>query len=216
VTATSPRRRGVGRPDAASSSSTPPPANADGLRPGAPRDDYHPIPLSTQGSETVVDVGIQRTLAPSPPRPRDVLLASHDGGFIPHVPSCSGSVAGGGAVFREFLTPTSPSFDAGDPRPGGLHRAFNAVLPRGGSPAGACDPTRTCEFPSELPDSASRLAGEDVPAPEAASSTSTTSRTSSTSCAPRSASPASSGDVGERPRGAAGRRRAPIDLVVPT
>ena len=44
---------------------------------------YKPIPLAAQGSEKVVDVGIQRTLDALLDRPGDVLLASHDGDFLP-------------------------------------------------------------------------------------------------------------------------------------
>ncbi|GAB3163859.1 NYN domain-containing protein [Myceligenerans halotolerans] len=46
---------------------------------------YRPIPLAAQGSEKVVDVGIQRTLEALRERPGDVLLASHDGDFLPQI-----------------------------------------------------------------------------------------------------------------------------------
>ncbi|MFI9487069.1 NYN domain-containing protein [Promicromonospora sp. NPDC052451] len=46
---------------------------------------YKPIPLAAQGSEKVVDVGIQRTLDALLDRPGDVLLASHDGDFLPQI-----------------------------------------------------------------------------------------------------------------------------------
>jgi uncharacterized protein len=46
---------------------------------------YRPIPLAAQGSEKVVDVGIQRTLEALRDRPGDVLLASHDGDFLPQI-----------------------------------------------------------------------------------------------------------------------------------
>ncbi len=46
---------------------------------------YKPIPLAAQGSEKVVDVGIQRTLDALMDRPGDVLLASHDGDFLPQI-----------------------------------------------------------------------------------------------------------------------------------
>ncbi|ACQ79102.1 conserved hypothetical protein [Beutenbergia cavernae DSM 12333] len=46
---------------------------------------YHPIPLAGGPGEKVVDIGIQRTLAALTDRPSDVLLASHDGDFLPQV-----------------------------------------------------------------------------------------------------------------------------------
>ncbi|MCP2264701.1 NYN domain-containing protein [Promicromonospora thailandica] len=46
---------------------------------------YKPIPLAAQGTEKVVDVGIQRTLDALLDRPGDVLLASHDGDFLPQI-----------------------------------------------------------------------------------------------------------------------------------
>ncbi|GAB4086471.1 NYN domain-containing protein [Myceligenerans cantabricum] len=46
---------------------------------------YRPVPLAAQGSEKVVDVGIQRTLEALRDRPGDVLLASHDGDFLPQI-----------------------------------------------------------------------------------------------------------------------------------
>ena len=46
---------------------------------------YRPIPLAGSSSEKVVDIGIQRTLEALKDRPGDVLLASHDGDFIPQV-----------------------------------------------------------------------------------------------------------------------------------
>ena len=46
---------------------------------------YKPIPLAAQGTEKVVDVGIQRTLDALMDRPGDVLLASHDGDFLPQI-----------------------------------------------------------------------------------------------------------------------------------
>ena len=47
--------------------------------------DYRPIPLSGGPGEKVVDIGIQRTLDALADRPGDVLLASHDGDFLPQV-----------------------------------------------------------------------------------------------------------------------------------
>lgn len=46
---------------------------------------YRPIPLAANGTEKVVDVGIQRTLDALASRDGDVLLASHDGDFLPQI-----------------------------------------------------------------------------------------------------------------------------------
>jgi len=67
--------------------------------------DFHPIPLSSQGSEKVVDVGIQRTLgAIADQGSGDVLLVSHDGDFIPQVAELLRLGRRVGILcFREFL-----------------------------------------------------------------------------------------------------------------
>lgn len=46
---------------------------------------FEPIPLAGESYEKVVDIGIQRTLDVLVDRPGDVLLASHDGDFAPHL-----------------------------------------------------------------------------------------------------------------------------------
>ena len=46
---------------------------------------YRPIPLSGAHTQKVVDIGIQRTLDAIGRRSGDVLLASHDGDFLPHI-----------------------------------------------------------------------------------------------------------------------------------
>jgi uncharacterized protein len=46
---------------------------------------YRPIPLSGGHGQKVVDIGIQRTLDAIGQRSGDVLLASHDGDFLPHI-----------------------------------------------------------------------------------------------------------------------------------
>ncbi len=46
---------------------------------------YRPIPLSGAPSQKVVDIGIQRMLDAIGERTGDVLLASHDGDFLPHI-----------------------------------------------------------------------------------------------------------------------------------
>jgi putative heme uptake system protein len=66
--------------------------------------DYRPIPLAGGSGEKVVDLGIQRTLDVLAQRPGDVLLASHDGDFLPQI---SRLVEDGRRVgllgFREFV-----------------------------------------------------------------------------------------------------------------
>ncbi|MFV0427143.1 MAG: NYN domain-containing protein [Beutenbergiaceae bacterium] len=65
---------------------------------------YHPIPLSGSGAEKVVDVGIQRTLQALADHPGDVLLASHDGDFLPQLePLLDGKRRVGVLCFREFV-----------------------------------------------------------------------------------------------------------------
>lgn len=66
--------------------------------------DYHPIPLSGSRDEKVVDIGIQRTLEALRERPGDVLLASHDGDFLPQMEALLGGERRVGVIcFREFL-----------------------------------------------------------------------------------------------------------------
>ena len=66
--------------------------------------DYRPIPLAGAPGEKAVDIGIQRTLDALETRPGRVLLASHDGDFLPQVGRL---VADGRQVgvlgFREFV-----------------------------------------------------------------------------------------------------------------
>lgn len=67
---------------------------------------YRPIPLAaSEPSQKVVDVGIQRTLEALADRPGDVLLASHDGDFLPQIESLLDDVFDrrvGVLCFREF------------------------------------------------------------------------------------------------------------------
>lgn len=52
---------------------------------------FRPIPLSGGPHEKVVDIAIQRTLDALRERSGDVVLASHDGDFLPHVKAiCDG------------------------------------------------------------------------------------------------------------------------------
>ena len=108
---------------------------------------YQPIPLAGTGEphEEVVDIGIQRTLEALGPRTGDVMLASHDGDFVPQVQRLAKdgrrlAVLG----FREFISsrlaeiPGVTAFDLED------HiKAFNEPLPRVRViPLESFDPTR--------------------------------------------------------------------------
>ncbi len=95
---------------------------------------YRPIPLAGPPGEKVVDVGIQRTLDALRSRPGDVMLASHDGDFVPHITNLCGTGRRVGVVgFREFFNLRFTELV-----PEGLQifdleldvRAFNGVLPR--------------------------------------------------------------------------------------
>jgi len=107
--------------------------------------DYRPIPLSGSGNEKVVDIGIQRTLEAIADRDGDVLVATHDGDFLPQVSTLVGDGRRVGVVgFREF-------FNAGFAALDGLKvfdleddiGAFNAPLPRVRViPLESFDPTR--------------------------------------------------------------------------
>ena len=108
---------------------------------------YHPIPLSGSSTEKVVDIGIQRMLEAINANGGDVLLASHDGDFLPQVEQLlEGDHRVGLLAFREFanarftelvedgLTIHDLEDDLG---------AFNAPLPRVRIiPIGAFDPLR--------------------------------------------------------------------------
>ncbi|MGH8870005.1 MAG: NYN domain-containing protein [Actinomycetes bacterium] len=96
--------------------------------------DYRPIPLAGSGSDKVVDIGIQRTLDALREREGDVLLASHDGDFVPQMSALLGSERRVGVLgFREFV-----SLQFGELTGAGLVtfdledqvRCFNAPLPR--------------------------------------------------------------------------------------
>ena len=96
--------------------------------------DYRPIPLAGAPGEKVVDIGIQRTLEALESRPGDVLLASHDGDFLPQIEALVGGDRRVGVLgFREFMnagftalaTSGVEMFDLED-RVG----AFTGVLPR--------------------------------------------------------------------------------------
>jgi putative heme uptake system protein len=66
--------------------------------------EYRPIPLAGSSDQKVVDIGIQRTLEAIAQREGNVLLASHDGDFLPHIAQLLRSNRQVGVVgFKEFL-----------------------------------------------------------------------------------------------------------------
>ena len=66
--------------------------------------EYRPIPLAGSSDQKVVDIGIQRTLEAIAQREGNVLLASHDGDFLPHIDQLLRSDRQVGVVgFKEFL-----------------------------------------------------------------------------------------------------------------
>lgn len=109
--------------------------------------DYRPIPLSGGPGEKVVDIGIQRTLEALVDRPGDVLLASHDGDFLPHITALlDGTRRVGVLGFREYLSSGYTAlaerglqvFDLEDDA-----RCFTVALPRVRIiPLASFDPTR--------------------------------------------------------------------------
>lgn len=65
---------------------------------------YRPIPLAGAPGQKVVDIAIQRTLTALETRPGDVVLASHDGDFVPHITQlCATGRRVAVVGFREFL-----------------------------------------------------------------------------------------------------------------
>ncbi len=95
---------------------------------------YHPIPLAGSSSEKVVDIGIQRTLEALRDRPGDVLLASHDGDFLPQLESLlDGTRRVGVLCFREFVNAKITELTAAGLELYDLEDdvvAFNTPLPR--------------------------------------------------------------------------------------
>ena len=97
--------------------------------------DYRPVPLAGTGTEKVVDVGIQRTLDVLADRgPAHVLLASHDGDFIPQVERLiDGGSRVGVLCFREFLNAELAAMTAKGLEIFDLEsdvKAFQVALPR--------------------------------------------------------------------------------------
>ena len=106
---------------------------------------YRPVPLAGEPSQKVVDIGIQRTLEALEERAGDVMLASHDGDFIPQVtrlltPSRRVGVVG----FKEFLNLRFSELTAEGLEIFDLEHdvaAFNGMLPRVRIiPIHECDP----------------------------------------------------------------------------
>lgn len=65
---------------------------------------YRPVPLAGEPGQKVVDIAIQRTLEALESRTGDVLLASHDGDFLPQITSLLGGGRRVGLLgFREFV-----------------------------------------------------------------------------------------------------------------
>ncbi len=65
---------------------------------------YRPIPLAGEPGQKVVDIAVQRTLEAIEALPGDVLLASHDGDFLPQVEGLLGGDRRVGILgFREFV-----------------------------------------------------------------------------------------------------------------
>jgi uncharacterized protein len=96
--------------------------------------EYRPIPLSGGAGEKVVDIGIKRTLDALLPRGGDVLLASHDGDFLPEMRELLGTDRRVGLLgFREFLNSGFAELETSGLRIFDLEedvRSFNAPLPR--------------------------------------------------------------------------------------
>jgi uncharacterized protein len=95
---------------------------------------YRPVPLAGAPGEKVVDIGIQRTLDAIGGRTGDVLLASHDGDFLPHIERLLGGDHRVGLIaFKEFV-----NSGFGPLRDAGLEvfdleddvNAFTSALPR--------------------------------------------------------------------------------------
>ena len=94
--------------------------------------EYHPIPLAGAPDQKVVDVGIQRTLEAIARRAGNVMLASHDGDFLPQISRLlDGDRQVGVVGFKEFLNggfaelPMLQIFDIEEDA-----GCFTSVLPR--------------------------------------------------------------------------------------
>lgn len=96
--------------------------------------DYVPIPLSGSSTEKVVDIGIKRMLDALATTRGDVLLASHDGDFLPEMRTLlDGSRRVGLLAFREFVNAGFTDLVSRGMQVYDLEydvRAFNVTLPR--------------------------------------------------------------------------------------
>jgi len=96
--------------------------------------DYRPIPLAGAPGEKVVDIGIQRTLEALEERPGDILLASHDGDFLPQMTRLvDGKRRVGLLGFREFVNSRFAELTANGMQTFDLEddvNCFTTVLPR--------------------------------------------------------------------------------------
>lgn len=97
--------------------------------------DYRPIPLAGNGGEKVVDIGIQRTLEALAERDGDVMLASHDGDFLPQMEDLvrRGDRRVGLLGFKEFVNSGFTALVEQGLNIYDLEReigAFNSPLPR--------------------------------------------------------------------------------------
>lgn len=110
--------------------------------------DYKPIPLAGAATEKVVDIGVQRTLqAIADQGSGDVLLASHDGDFVPHIEHLLDTGHRVGVLcFREFVNADLAGLTAKGLAVFDLEDdigAFTGVLPRVRIiPLASFDPTR--------------------------------------------------------------------------
>ena len=96
---------------------------------------FQPIPLAGESYEKVVDIGIKRMLTALVDHPGDVLLASHDGDFVPEMEQLlDGEDRRVGLLaFREFTSTSLNQLSAQGLQTFDLEhdvQAFNVQLPR--------------------------------------------------------------------------------------
>jgi putative heme uptake system protein len=109
--------------------------------------DFRPIPLAGAPGEKAVDIGIQRTLEALQDRQGDVLLASHDGDFLPQMSALLTEGRRVGLLgFREFVNSRFTELTAAGLTIFDLEddvQCFKSVLPRVRIiPLESFDPTR--------------------------------------------------------------------------
>jgi len=94
---------------------------------------YRPVPLAGQSDQKVVDIGIQRTLDALARRPGNVVLASHDADFEPHLRPLLDGRRVALLGFREFVSVRLAELESEGLEfvdlELGVH-AFNTPLPR--------------------------------------------------------------------------------------